>query len=140
MLDFKPLKDARQMNSLALAYMGDAIYELYVRRHLLELGKVKPNQLHREATRYVSAKAQASLLYQMIETGFLTEEELAVVKRGRNAKSGTVPKNTDVQTYRHSTAFEALVGLLFLTGEEERLAEIIEFCLQAKTIKEGGGF
>ncbi|GLY12805.1 Mini-ribonuclease 3 [Pseudobacillus badius] len=129
MLEFKPLKEAAQMNSLALAYMGDAIYEVYVRRHLLELGKVKPNQLHREATRYVSAKAQASFLYRMIESGFLSEAELAVVKRGRNAKSGTVPKNTDIQTYRHSTAFEALIGLLFLTGEEQRLTEIIDFCL-----------
>ncbi|HEY9576910.1 MAG TPA: ribonuclease III domain-containing protein, partial [Pseudobacillus sp.] len=71
MLEFKPLKEARQMNSLALAYMGDAIYEVYIRRHLLELGRVKPNQLHREATRYVSAKAQASLLYRMMESGFL---------------------------------------------------------------------
>ncbi|KIL72107.1 Mini-ribonuclease 3 [Bacillus badius] len=129
MLEFKPLKEAAQMNSLALAYMGDAIYEVYVRRHLLELGKVKPNQLHREATRYVSAKAQASFLYRMIESSFLSEAELAVIKRGRNAKSGTVPKNTDIQTYRHSTAFEALIGLLFLTGEEQRLTEIIDFCL-----------
>lgn len=130
MLDFEPLKEATQMNSLALAYMGDAIYEVYVRRHLLGLGKVKPNQLHREATRYVSAKAQANFLYQMIDSDFLSEEELAVVKRGRNAKSGTTPKNTDVQTYRHSTAFEALIGLLFLTGNEQRLAEMIDFCLQ----------
>ncbi|KMY52574.1 ribonuclease III [Bacillus sp. FJAT-27231] len=130
MLEFKPLKEAAQMNSLALAYMGDAIYEVYIRHHLLELGKVKPNQLHRGATHYVSAKAQATLLYRMIESGFLSEEELAIVKRGRNAKSGTIPKNTDVQTYRHSTAFEALIGMLFLTGEEQRLAEIIDFCLQ----------
>ncbi|HEY9576221.1 MAG TPA: Mini-ribonuclease 3 [Pseudobacillus sp.] len=130
MLEFKPLKEARQMNSLALAYMGDAIYEVYIRRHLLELGKVKPNQLHREATRYVSAKAQANFLYRMMESGFLLEEEMVIVKRGRNAKSGTIPKNTDVQTYRHSTAFEALIGMLFLTGEDQRLAEIIDFCLQ----------
>lgn len=132
-LEFKPLKDARQMNSLALAYMGDAIYEVYIRRHLLELGKVKPNKLHREATRYVSAKAQANSLYRMLETGFLSEEEEAIIKRGRNAKSGTIPKNTDVQTYRHSTAFEALIGILFLTGEEDRLVEIIDFCLQLES-------
>ncbi|MFK2826823.1 Mini-ribonuclease 3 [Bacillus sp. B190/17] len=126
------------MNSLALAYMGDAIYEVYIRRYLLENGKVKPNQLHREATHYVSAKAQARILYNMFESNFLSEEELAVVKRGRNAKSGTIPKNTDVQTYRHSTAFEALIGMLFLTGKEERLAEVIEFCLQPNHDKKGG--
>ncbi|KAB7704589.1 ribonuclease III [Bacillus aerolatus] len=138
MLEFKPLKEARLMNSLALAYMGDAIYEVHIRRYLLELGKIKPNQLHKEATRYVSAKAQANVLYHMIESDFLSEEELAVVKRGRNAKSGTIPKNTDVQTYRHSTALEALIGLLFLTGNEKRLAEVIEFCLQQKIEQKGG--
>ncbi|WP_338752594.1 Mini-ribonuclease 3 [Bacillus sp. FJAT-52991] len=129
MLEFAPLKDAKQMNSLALAYMGDGIYEVYVRRHLLELGKVKPQLLHKEATKYVSAKAQAKVLFQMIEEEKLTEEELAIVRRGRNAKSGTIPKNTDVQTYRYSTAFEALLGSLFLTGQDHRLVEIIEYCL-----------
>ncbi|OZI10616.1 Mini-ribonuclease 3 [Bacillus sp. FJAT-42315] len=129
MLEFAPLKDAKQMNSLALAYMGDGIYEVYVRRHLLELGKVKPQLLHKEATKYVSAKAQAKVLFQMIEEEKLTEEELAIVRRGRNAKSGTVPKNTDIQTYRYSTAFEALLGSLFLTGQDDRLVEIIEYCL-----------
>ncbi|MGM7637231.1 Mini-ribonuclease 3 [Bacillus sp. Hm123] len=129
MLEFAPLKDAKQMNSLALAYMGDGIYEVYVRRHLLELGKVKPQLLHKQATKYVSAKAQAKVLFQMIEEERLTEEELAIVRRGRNAKSGTVPKNTDIQTYRYSTAFEALLGSLFLTGQDDRLVEIIEYCL-----------
>ncbi|PAQ15169.1 ribonuclease III [Bacillaceae bacterium SAOS 7] len=129
MLEFAPLKDAKQMNSLALAYMGDGIYEVYVRRHLLELGQVKPQLLHKEATKYVSAKAQAKVLFQMIEEEKLTEEELAIVRRGRNAKSGTVPKNTDIQTYRYSTAFEALLGSLFLTGQDDRLVEIIEYCL-----------
>ncbi|WP_203364267.1 Mini-ribonuclease 3 [Bacillus sp. REN10] len=129
MLEFAPLKDAKQMNSLALAYMGDGIYEVYVRRHLLELGKVKPQLLHKEATKYVSAKAQAKILFQLIEEDQLTEEELAIVRRGRNAKSGTVPKNTDIQTYRYSTAFEALLGSLFLTGQDQRLVEIIEYCL-----------
>ncbi|WP_039234360.1 Mini-ribonuclease 3 [Bacillus thermotolerans] len=137
-VEFEPLKDARQMNGLALAYMGDAIYEVYVRRFLLESGKVKPNELHREATRYVSAKAQARFLHEMIEEELLSESELAVVRRGRNAKSATVPKNTDVQTYRHSTGFEALVGLLFLTGEEARLQEIIHFCLEQNNQQEGG--
>ncbi|WP_041488219.1 Mini-ribonuclease 3, partial [Bacillus pseudomycoides] len=87
--------DAKQLNSLALAYMGDAVYEQYIRYHLLQKGTVRPNQLHRLGTSFVSAKAQAKVVYHFLETAFLTEEEEAVLRRGRNANSGTVPKNTD---------------------------------------------
>jgi len=125
MLEYENTVDVKQLNSLALAYMGDAIYETYVRRHLLYSGKVRPNQLHRTGTSYVSAKAQSQILFQMMDHKLLDEEELAVVMRGRNAKSGTVPKNTDVQTYHYSTAFEALMGYLYLTGKRERLEELI---------------
>lgn len=117
--------DENQLNSLALAYMGDAVYEQYVRHHLLQNGKVKPNNLHREATKYVSAKSQAKVIHHILAEGLLTDQEVAVVKRGRNAKSGTIPKNTDVQTYRYSTAFEALIGYLFLGEKKTRLEEII---------------
>jgi ribonuclease-3 family protein len=126
MLEYENTVDAKQLNSLALAYMGDAIYETYVRRHLLFSGKVRPNQLHRTGTTYVSAKAQCKILFQMMDHHLLDEEELAVVMRGRNAKSGSVPKNTDVQTYHYSTAFEALMGYLYLTGKIERLEELIQ--------------
>jgi ribonuclease III family protein len=128
--------DEKQLNSLALAYMGDAVYEKYVRLHLLQSGKVRPNKLHREATNYVSAKAQAKIIHSFIDEQRLSEEEVAVLKRGRNAKSGTVPKNTDVQTYRYSTAFEALIGYLFLGGEEQRLEELIEAAFAI--VEEGG--
>jgi ribonuclease III family protein len=134
MLDYQDKIDAKQLNSLALAYMGDAVYEEYVRRHLLQSGKVKPHQLHREGTKYVSAKAQCQVLFRMLDEQLLTEAEYAVVMRGRNAKSGTVPKNTDVQTYRYSTAFEALIGYLYLSAENERLEELI---LKAFTFVEG---
>jgi ribonuclease-3 family protein len=126
MLEYENTVDAKQLNSLALAYMGDAIYETYVRRHLLFSGKVRPNQLHRTGTTYVSAKAQCKILFQMMDHHLLDEEELAVVMRGRNAKSGSVPKNTDVQTYHYSTAFEALMGYLYLIGNIERLEELIQ--------------
>jgi ribonuclease-3 family protein len=126
MLDYENNIDAKQLNGLALAYMGDAVFESYVRRHLLYNGQVRPNQLHRLATRYVSAKAQCRILFQFMDEKLLNEEESAVVMRGRNAKSGTVPKNTDVQTYRYSTAFEALIGYLFLEGRLERLEELVE--------------
>lgn len=125
MLEYENTVAVKQLNSLALAYMGDAIYETYVRRHLLYSGKVRPNQLHRTGTSYVSAKAQSQILFQMMDNELLDEEELAVIMRGRNAKSGTVPKNTDVQTYHYSTAFEALMGYLYLTGKIERLEELI---------------
>ncbi|MCM3728545.1 Mini-ribonuclease 3 [Neobacillus cucumis] len=137
MLDYENNVDAKQLNSLALAYMGDAVFESYVRRHLLYSGKVRPNQLHRLATRYVSAKAQCQILFQMMDEKLLNEEETAVVMRGRNAKSGTVPKNTDVQTYRYSTAFEALMGYLFLEGRLERLEELVETAF--KYVDEKGG-
>ncbi|WP_027410217.1 Mini-ribonuclease 3 [Anoxybacillus tepidamans] len=124
---FSEIKDVKQLNGLALAYIGDAVYELYVRHRLLSKGNVKPNQLHRQAIRYVSAKAQAQTLLLMLEQSILTEEEEAVVRRGRNAKSATIPKNTDVQTYRYSTAFEALIGYHFLGNNEERMEELIRY-------------
>lgn len=138
MLQYEKDVDAKQLNSLALAYMGDAVFEIYVRRHLLQSGKVKPNHLHREATRYVSAKAQAQILFRMTDEHVLTPEESSVVMRGRNAKSGTVPKNTDVQTYHYSTAFEALVGYLYLHGEEERMEELILIAFSIIDEKKGG--
>ena len=118
--------DVKQLNALALAYMGDAVYEQVVREHLLRSGRVKPNVLHKEATSYVSAKSQAAVVKMMQQTGFMTEEEEAVMRRGRNAKSGSVPKNTDVVTYNYSSGFEAVVGWLHLLGRTERVAEFID--------------
>jgi ribonuclease III family protein len=138
MLDYQEKVNANQLNSLALAYVGDAVYEIYVRRHLLQSGKVKPNHLHREGTKYVSAKAQCQVLFSMMDEKLLSEEELAVVMRGRNAKSGTVPKNTDVQTYHYSTAFEALMGFLYLTEKIERLEELILKSFEFVEYKKGG--
>jgi ribonuclease-3 family protein len=138
MLQYENYVDAKQLNSLALAYVGDSVFEVYVRRHLLQSGKVRPHFLHREGTRYVSAKAQCQILFRMREDGILTDEENAVVLRGRNAKSGTVPKNTDVQTYRYSTAFEALIGYLYLNKAEERLEELIWKAFSYVEEKKGG--
>ncbi|KAB2329199.1 Mini-ribonuclease 3 [Cytobacillus depressus] len=138
MLQYENKIDEKQLNSLALAYMGDAVFEVYVRRHLIQHGKVRPNHLHREATSYVSAKAQSAVIHQLLDSDTLSVEEVAVVKRGRNAKSGSIPKNTDVQTYRYSTAFEALIGYLHLSGNEERLEEIIRAAFQLVEEKKGG--
>ncbi|AGK51871.1 MAG: hypothetical protein K0S25_2007 [Bacillus sp. (in: firmicutes)] len=138
MLQYERVIDEKQLNSLALAYMGDAVFETYVRHHLLQTGKVRPNQLHREATNYVSAKAQAMVAHQFIEEAILSEDEIAVLKRGRNAKSGSVPKNTDVQTYRYSTGFEALIGTLYLSKNEVRLQELVKKAFLIVEEKKGG--
>lgn len=130
-------REWRQLNGLALAYMGDAVYEQRVRYELLKQGAVRPNRLHKAATTYVSAKAQAAVLFQMGEQGVLTEEEQAIVRRGRNAKSHTTPKNTDVATYRNATGFEALLGYLYLTNKHERLEELLKLALTMAAQKEG---
>ena len=124
--------DVRTLGSLALAYMGDAVYEVYIRHHLLSLGQVKPNRLHKEATKYVSAKSQCAVVHYLLDEKLLTEEEEAIIRRGRNAKSGTIPKNTDVQTYRYSTAFEALIGYLYGSKNQERMEEIIKLAIDFK--------
>jgi ribonuclease III family protein len=124
--------DIKQLNGTTLAYMGDAVMEQFVREHLIRNGQVKPNKLHVSATKFVSAKAQAGMVVQLLEENFFTEEEVAVIKRGRNANQGTVPKNTDVQTYRHATSFEAIIGYLYLLNEHERLKALMETVLPDK--------
>ncbi|MGP6140640.1 MULTISPECIES: Mini-ribonuclease 3 [unclassified Jeotgalibaca] len=124
-------KNWQLLNGLALAYVGDAAYEVYIRDHLLHKGWTKPNDLHRRATHYVSAKAQAALMYAMLDQpDFLSEEEIDMYKRGRNAKSHTIAKNADVTTYRISTGFEALFGYLHLTKQVTRLEELVRWCIQ----------
>lgn len=118
------------LNGLALAYVGDAIYETYIRDYLVHQGQTRPNQLHRMATHFVSAKAQASLMHEMMAAEMLTEQEETMFKRGRNAKSHTSAKNADITTYRISTGFEALMGYLHLSGEKERMEELINWCIQ----------
>lgn len=121
--------DPRLLNGLALAYMGDAVFELSVREHLIKQGQTKPNTLHVLATDYVSAKAQAYLSEQFLEQDKLTEEEWEYYKRGRNAKSYSKAKNADSKTYSQSTGFEALIGYLFLTEQKARLDELITWSL-----------
>ncbi|WP_251547541.1 Mini-ribonuclease 3 [Limosilactobacillus caecicola] len=122
--------DYRQLNGIALAYLGDAVYEVYVREHLLDLGMSKPNRLQKKATSYVSAKAQAGLIQLMEEQGLLTDEEWSFFKRGRNATSYTHAKHTSVLTYRISTGFEALMGYLKLSEQTERLDELCRWCIK----------
>ncbi len=121
--------------SLALAYIGDAVYELMVRGYLISSGLGKVKDLHREAVRYVKAKSQARVMHSIEQK--LSEQELGVVKRGRNAKSGTVPKNTELVDYKYATAFEALIGYLHLSMQEERKQEIFKLALEVIEQTEG---
>lgn len=130
-------KDAKLLNGLALAYIGDAIYELAVREYLVEAGQTKPNQLHHYATQYVSAKAQSKLIDTMLEEDWLSDEEMTFYKRGRNAKSHTRAKNVDAKTYSQSSGFESLMGYLYLTQQSERLDELINYCIEYINKKEG---
>jgi ribonuclease-3 family protein len=119
--------EAKNRNSLALAYIGDAIYEVYIREYLLNQGLEKVNKLQKEATKYVSARGQADYLKKMIEDNFLTEDELQIVMRARNHKTNSSPKNTDIITYKNATGLEALIGCLYLEGNNDRIAEIMNY-------------
>lgn len=121
--------DVNLINGIALAFEGDAVYSMYVRRHLIFKGLTKPNQLHGQANKYVSAKAQASLIAAMLEAQLLTEKEEEIYKRGRNANSHTKAKNADIVTYRMSTGFEAVLGFLHMTDQIQRLEELIAWCI-----------
>lgn len=116
------------MNNLVLAYLGDAVYELYVREYLIGKGITKVKDLQKNATKYVSAIGQAEALISLLNKGLLTEEEIDIIKRGRNAHSHT-NKSTDIQTYKKATGFETLVGYLYRKNRT-RLDEIIEEVLK----------
>ena len=115
------------INPLVLAYIGDSVFEVYVRTKVVNDGMLKTNKLHRLSTEYVKAKAQAEALVRITEN--LTEDELNIVRRGKNANSNTIPKNADVADYKKATALEALIGYLFLSNKLERLDEIIDLIL-----------
>ena len=110
----------------ALAYLGDAVWSLHVRQRLIAQGYGTGKQLQKLSIRYVSARAQAALFDEMEAQGFWNETEVELFHRGRNDNAGTVPHSTDVQTYRKSTGFEAVLGYLQLSGENDRIEEITE--------------
>ncbi len=121
------LKNEEEINLLSpltWAYVGDAIYELYIRTSLINKTKLKPHKLHVESIKYVKAKAQADLLKQILPE--LTDEEKEIVRRARNAENHHLPKNADPQDYMYATAFEGLIGFLYLAKKDERLKEILE--------------
>ncbi len=113
------------INVLVLAYLGDTVYEYYVRKYLIESKISNVNDLQKNAVNYVSAVNQARFLESLIQSDFFTEEELSIIKRARNHKGGKHPKNCDVVTYKHATALEALIGYLKLENKEERIELIM---------------
>lgn len=116
--------DINNINVIVLAYLGDAIYEVYIRESLINKGINKVERLQEESVKYVSAKGQAKILDNLTSTGILNEEEADIVKRGRNYKRSAHPKNTDIVTYKYATGFETLIGYLYLTNKD-RLNEIL---------------
>ena len=121
--------DANLYNGLTLAYMGDAIYEIYVRKYALSLGFTKVNELHKKVTCYTNALAQAQTIHYYLEQNLLTDEELSIFKRGRNSHIHTKRKNVDLASYLDATGFEALLGYLYLKNDIIRLEELIAISL-----------
>ena len=127
------LKDSKNnlnpddFSPIVLAYIGDAVYEVMIRRFVMSHGNVSPNKMHKITSSYVSASAQSEIVKKIQD--LLTDEEKAVYKRGRNAKSGSVAKNQTMSDYRHATGFEALIGYLYLQGRTDRIYELLNDCI-----------
>lgn len=118
-----------EINVLVLAYLGDTIYENYIRKYLIGTGIGNVNDLQKEAINYVSAKSQAKFLTDMLDNNFLSDEEITVYKRARNYKTTSHPKNCDIITYKIATGLECLIGYLELENRRERIDEIMNFIL-----------
>ena len=120
--------ELRQYSPLVLAWVGDAVFELLVRQRLLDTGLRRVNELHRAAVSLVRAESQAQILMELQEQQILNEEERDIVRRGRNSHS-RMPRHASVQEYHYSTGFEALIGWLWLSGERDRLDQIVDLAL-----------
>ena len=119
--------EVNMMSPLTWAYVGDCVYELYIRTELINRTNLKPHKLHIESIKYVKAQAQAEFLKKIYDD--LTEEEQEIIRRGRNAENHHLPKNCNIQDYMYATAFEGLIGYLYLSGQKERLDEILSKCI-----------
>lgn len=128
-LSKEEIPEINTLSPLTLAFLGDSVYEMFVRTKILSSGNRPANELHKIAVGYVKAKAQATAAHKILDT--LSDEELSIYKRGRNTNIHTVPKNADMADYRHATALEALIGYLYLRGEEERLSEILNIAFDS---------
>lgn len=116
--------EARQFNPVVLAFLGDAVYSLYVRNRLVRTGEGKPAEFQRAAANLVSARGQSAFLDRVFP--LLTEEEADIFRRGKNAKKATKSKSASSLEYNRSTGFEAVLGFLYLIGDEERIVELLD--------------
>ena len=123
----KDVSEVNQLSPLVWAYIGDCVYEVFIRTNLVNNSNAKPHRLHIETIKFVKAKAQADTLAKIKDN--LTEKEKEIVRRGRNAENHHVAKNASTAEYSQATAFEALIGYLYLTKQDERLKEILTMCL-----------
>jgi ribonuclease III family protein len=123
----KSKEEVNLMSPLTWSYIGDCVYELFIRTHLVETTNLKPHKLHIEAVKQVKAKAQANKLEELQE--MLTEEEKEIVRRTRNTKNHHVAKNANPRDYMYATAFEGLIGYLYLSEQKERLEQILNKCI-----------
>ena len=119
----KTINEINGMSPLTWAYVGDSVYELYIRNYLVNTTNQKPHKLHLNAIKYVKAKAQAEILGKLMDS--LTEEEKEIVRRTRNTENHHLPKNANLKDYMYATAFEGLIGYLYLTKQQERLEELL---------------
>lgn len=115
--------EARMLSPLVYAYVGDALYEIYIRQYIVSKYKVKVNNMHKNSTKFVKASAQAEIVHALTE--FFTEDEWKIIKKGRNHKTSTVAKNASITDYRYATGYECLLGYLFLTKQHDRVEEIV---------------
>lgn len=122
----KGITEVNLMPPLVWAYVGDSVYELFIRTQLVNNTKLNPHKLHIESIKYVKAKAQAEILAKIYDD--LEEKERDIVRRGRNAENHHLPKNADATDYMYATAFEALIGYLYLSRQDERLEELLKKC------------
>ena len=122
--------NSKEINVLVLAYLGDTIYEYYVRKYLIEKQIGNVNELQKKAVSYVSANNQAEFLTKLVDKNFFTEEELEIIKRARNHKVNSHPKSCDIITYKYATGLEALLGDLELNGKRDRILEIMNLILE----------
>ena len=122
--------DLNQLSPLVLAYIGDTVYEVFIRSMLVSEGRASVHTLHKRSVAFVKAKSQSDVIHKIMES--LTAEEQDVVRRGRNAKSGTIPKNADVTEYKYATGFESLVGYLYLKKDYDRLRKVLEMAVAAR--------
>lgn len=119
--------DLQTVSMQTLAFIGDSVYNVYIRTYLASTSNVQTGKLHVKSIKYVSARGQAKIMDNLIS--ILSEEEIAVYKRGRNTNIHTVSKNVDVVEYKKSTGFEALIGYLYVSKKNERLEEIVKFSI-----------